>query len=251
MATVYVGSARHDENNTYNGGKAGDQTGTEVSTQKWYAHNKGWVCLRARDKAKRILIADAMAAACKNNHIGYDQSQRLSLYNALSKTGFSVANIRSLSQNVECDCSALVRVCILCAGLKDPGNFRTVSEKTALLNTGDFEWMSNTAYSISSDYLCKGDILVTSVSGHTVVVLTDGDKAGQEPQKVVTKGATLRTDATILSKAPATDSKVITTLDAGAEITVFGVSPSNKEWVAVKCGAIKGYIPKDSVENLE
>ncbi len=42
MATVKLGSARIDENGHATGGKAGDQTGKEVSTQNWYKHNKGW-----------------------------------------------------------------------------------------------------------------------------------------------------------------------------------------------------------------
>ena len=44
---VIIGSARHDEHgNCYSGGKAGDQTGQEVSTQKFYNHSKGWYVLR-------------------------------------------------------------------------------------------------------------------------------------------------------------------------------------------------------------
>ena len=47
---VIIGSARHDEHgNCYSGGKAGDQTGQEVSTQKFYNHSKGWYVLRAKD----------------------------------------------------------------------------------------------------------------------------------------------------------------------------------------------------------
>ena len=46
---VKIGSARGDENGGAHGGKAGDQTGREVSTQNWYKHSKGWVVLRAKD----------------------------------------------------------------------------------------------------------------------------------------------------------------------------------------------------------
>lgn len=42
---VIIGSARHDEHgNCYSGGKAGDQTGQEVSTQKFYNHSKDGTC---------------------------------------------------------------------------------------------------------------------------------------------------------------------------------------------------------------
>ena len=70
---VYVGSARIDENgNAYNG-KAGDQTGKEVSTQKYYVHSKGWRVFRAKDRKAALKIAEAMEAACANKYIGYDQ----------------------------------------------------------------------------------------------------------------------------------------------------------------------------------
>ena len=39
--SVKIGSARIDENGRAKGGKAGDQTGREVSTQSWYRHAKG------------------------------------------------------------------------------------------------------------------------------------------------------------------------------------------------------------------
>ena len=37
---VKVGSARIDENGRAHGGKAGDQTGKELSVQSWYRHSK-------------------------------------------------------------------------------------------------------------------------------------------------------------------------------------------------------------------
>jgi hypothetical protein len=243
MSTVYVGSARQDEHKTYNGGSAGDQTGHEVETQKWYSHGKGWVVLRANDPQKRQLIANAMAAACKNNYIGYDQSQRLSLYTELSKIGFSVSNLAALKKKVECDCSALVRVCILCAGLKDPGNFRTASQPNMLMATGEYTKYTSAAYAAACDYLCAGDILVTPTSGHTVVVLTNGDKAGQDPEKPVVKTKKLIAPATMLSMPPAADIHVVETYEKGEEVTVYGQSPTNSEWVAVKINGKKGYVP--------
>lgn len=52
MATVYVGSARSDENGKAHSGKAGDQkSGREVSTQAWYKHSKGWRVFRAKNPA--------------------------------------------------------------------------------------------------------------------------------------------------------------------------------------------------------
>lgn len=173
---VLVGSARMTENGNsgWDGkAKAGDQTGKEVSTQNWYLHSKGWVVLRAKDPEMAEKIADDMEKACKNSLIGYDQSERDTLYVAAKKVGFDCSKI---TYPVETDCSALVRVCCCYAGV-DPGNIRTASEADMLMKTGKFEKLTASKYTTKSDYLRRGDILVTKTSGHTVVVLSDGAKA--------------------------------------------------------------------------
>lgn len=76
---VYVGSARIDENGKAYGGKAGDQTGKEVSKQKYYVHSKGWRVIRAKDRSVALKISKAMKAACDNNKVGYDQWNRNTL----------------------------------------------------------------------------------------------------------------------------------------------------------------------------
>lgn len=171
---VKIGSARIDERGKITGGTAGDNTGNEVSYQNWYKHSKGWVVIRAKDATVRKRIADAMRAACTNNNIGYDQSNRSGLYNAVKNLGYNPAKCTVLT---ETDCSALVRVCSCYALQKNIKDFNTSGEKSVLLATGDFEALTDTKYTNSPDYLMEGDILVTKTKGHTVVVLTDGDKA--------------------------------------------------------------------------
>ena len=175
---VKIGSARIDENGRAKGGKAGDQTGKEVSTQNWYRHAKGWRVFRAKDPAVAEKIAQDMQWACDNKHIGYDQGQRLTLYDVAKPLGF---NCKKVKENCETDCSALVRVCCAYAGVTLP-NFRTPTEPAALLDSGAFVEMKGSKYTDSSDYLKRGDILVTKTQGHTVVVLTNGPKADVEPE---------------------------------------------------------------------
>lgn len=177
---VRVGSARSDENGKAHSGKAGDQkSGREVSTQNYYVHSKGWRVFRAKERSKALAIAYAMEAACKNNKIGYDQWQRHTLYNKAKAVGFDPAKVTSAC---ETDCSALVRVCCAYAGIKGiPESFRTYNMPNALLKTGAFVELKGTKYTRSSAYLGKGDILVTPVSGHTVVVLDDGKKYEGDP----------------------------------------------------------------------
>ena len=184
-----IGSARGDERGNATGGQAGDQTGREVSRQNWYKHSKGWRAFRAKDPAARPKIATAMLAACANANIGYDQAQRLTLYNAAKPYGYDPARV---DEPVETDCSALVRVCCAYAGLDLP-NFRTVSEPSALLASGLFDELVGPAYTDKPDYLLPGDILCTPVSGHTVaVVSTDSPKAGQTPEPIKLGDRTLK-----------------------------------------------------------
>ena len=173
---VMIGSARGDENNGAHGGKAGDQTGREVSTQNWYKHSKGWRVFRAKDPAKRLMIASDMIAACRNAHIGYDQYERDTLYKAAEKVGFDCARV---DEDVETDCSALVRVCCAYAGIMLP-NFNTETEPGVLLKSGAFDELTGAKYTDSSDWLQIGDILDTRTKGHTVVVLTNGPRAGED-----------------------------------------------------------------------
>lgn len=176
--SVIIGSARIDENGKAKGGKAGDQTGKEVSTQKWYKHAKVWRVFRAKDEVIAEKIAEDMQWACDNKNIGYDQGQRLTLYDIAKEVNF---NCSKVTKKCETDCSALVRVCCAYAGVMLP-NFRTPTEPKALLDSGYFTEMIGKKYSDSSDYLKRGDILVTSTQGHTVVVLTNGDKVKPEPK---------------------------------------------------------------------
>lgn len=166
---VKLGHATIDERGKATGGKAGDNNGKEVCRRNWYKHSKGWNVLRAKDAATAEKIAKCMEMACDNNNIGYDQYQRNTLYNAAAKVGFDVSKVNT---KVETDCSALVRVCCAFAGIK-VDDFNTSTEKNRLLNTGLFTQLNIGG---SSDYLKRGDILVTKTKGHTVVVLSNGSK---------------------------------------------------------------------------
>lgn len=171
---VMIGSARIDENGNAHGGKAGDQkNGREVSTQEWYKHSKGWRVFRCKDPAKAEIIAKTMEWACESDLIGYDQYQRNTLYNELKLYAFEKYY---LSKAVETDCSALVRVCLAFAGIDVPADFYTGGMAKQMLATGEIVEMPGSKYTDKPEYLGRGDILVTKTKGHTVVVLTNGEK---------------------------------------------------------------------------
>ncbi len=174
---VKIGSARIDENGHITGGKAGDQTGREVSTQDWYLHSKGWRVFRPilTDQAEKIALA--MERACRNDNIGYDQCGRNSLYNLVKGDGFDPAKAAS---KTETDCSALVRVCCAFAGIM-LADFNTGTEAARLLASGAFREITESKVRNGSEYLRRGDVLVTKTKGHTAVVLSYGSKVNEIP----------------------------------------------------------------------
>ena len=173
---VIIGHASIDENGNIQRGKAGDQNKKEVFTRNWYLHKQGWYVLRPKSSVVAEKIAKCMEDACANDNIGYDQLERNTLYNAIKDNGFK-CDSKSLTKKVETDCSALVRVCMSYAGIK-VGDFNTSAEKKVILATGQFVEVKENK---TSDYLKRGDILVTQSKGHTVVVLSDGAKISPTP----------------------------------------------------------------------
>jgi len=143
-----LGSASHDERGQYRGGQAGDQTGTEVAIQNWYLGNWDTV-LRPKTAALAEKIAVADECACGNNAIGYDQYQRNTLLAEAKKVGMDLSKITT---PCECDCSSLVSICCICAGLPESiffagGNMRTTYNlREACLNTGNFIALTDNKY---------------------------------------------------------------------------------------------------------
>lgn len=234
---VRIGHASIDERGRITGGAAGDQSGREVCIRSWYLHKKGWVVLRCKDPAARARIAEAMEKACANEMIGYDQNQRDSLYNHVKNRGFDPARTTT---RVETDCSALVRVCIAYAmGYDAVGNIRTVSEPAALVGTGLFEKLTTKSICSGSDYLLRGDILCTPVSGHTAVVLDDGPRAApvstatEKPRHgcangplagvyTTSIGLNLRNGAGTKANRFGSNKSVLVKLPAGTRVQCFG-----------------------------
>lgn len=160
--SVIIGSARHSENGGING-KVGDQAnGSEVSTQPFYFHKKGWYALRLKDKSKRKLLAQAMKDACANNKIGYGQNDRYGIITMLQKYG----TIKGIKTPCNTDCSETVRACLKEIGI-NVKDFTTWNEADVLEDTGKFEKRFKVT---SPNQLLTGDILVTCTKGHTVIV---------------------------------------------------------------------------------
>ena len=178
---VKIGSARISENGSINGVK-GDQTHNEVSTQDWYLHTKGWVCIRPKDANVAEKIAKNMQSICDNQHFGYGQGDRDSSLVASKPYGYDASKV---TVNCNIDCSLAVLLCCLYAGVSlkyDSNNaFYTGNIATRLKATGMFDILESAEYCTKSDNLKRGDILCTKVKGHVVVVLSNGSNVSVAP----------------------------------------------------------------------
>ena len=174
---VYLASCNHDEAGRlgWEGkSKAGDQTGSEVAIVPYNTWSPSvWKAVyRAKDPDVAWRIGQAGIQMCRNNHIGYDQSQRLTFYNEMVKTG----NIDLIVVDCETDCSAGTCADIIIAGYSDfPTGLRTAQWDAYMHNYGRFECLYDEKYTRSDKYLKTGDILLKD--GHVVICVSDGDLA--------------------------------------------------------------------------
>jgi hypothetical protein len=175
---IKIGHSSIDEHGKATGGAAGDQTGKELCTRKWYA--SGWnVLLRPKSSALAEKSAKACEAGCANSKIGYDQNQRNTLNTQAKAVGYDLSKI---AVSCECDCSAFMHVCAIAGGANLSYGSNGVTTRTmvsAFVKSGDYEKLTDSKYLTSDKYLRRGDILVKEGS-HTVMVLENGASAGQQ-----------------------------------------------------------------------
>lgn len=167
---VKIGHASIDENGKASGGKAGDSTGKEVCTRQWYS--KPWqYYLECTDNRIANIAATYMEQICNNDNVGYDQAERLTLYNQL-KVHKDVSKLTPC----ECDCSSLVACCYIMAGLNINPSCTTRNIKSTLLSTGKFISYSDSEHIINDKKAKRGGIFLKEGS-HVVMALENGASA--------------------------------------------------------------------------
>lgn len=189
-STAWISNSGHDENNRYNSGAAGDQTGLEWQLKKWYP--RPWtVVLRHPDKTVQRMLAEFGIDAALNNMIGYDQYQRNTYWNQLQNYGYKPANIKT---KCEADCTAGVT-----ANIKAVGKLLGLPEleklaldtysgnmKARLVAIG-FRALTASKYLSSPDYLLPGDILL--YEGHHAATNITRGKYASDSTVQPTEGA--------------------------------------------------------------
>ena len=175
--SVLIGHASIDERGKISSGQAGDSTGKEVCTREWY--NKEWnLLLRPNDSVIAEKSAKFVEDVCKNNNVGYDQSERNSLYKQAKHVNF----VGSKIPLCECDCSSFMHVAAIAGGANITYGINGATTKTlrtVLGNSGYYNILTDRKYLTSDKYLKRGDILVKEGS-HTVMVLENGSNISEK-----------------------------------------------------------------------
>lgn len=173
---VLIAHASSSENGTVSGTK-GDQTGREVCIREWY--NKPWnIMIRFTDLKMANKVADCMEMAAKNDFIGYSQQNRNTLLNEARKYNYNVSKV---NVPVNTDCSALVSVACMYAGIPESvltlnGNCATTRTiKQILKSTGEVDIYTTSPYLTKTDRLKRGDILLREGSHVVVVIKAEGN----------------------------------------------------------------------------
>ena len=254
---VLIGHSSIDENGKAKGGVAGDQNGKEVCVRDWY--KSSWnVLLRCNDS----LIAEKMAVACEqacaNSNIGYDQNQRNTLYTQAKKHNFDFSKIDT---PCECDCSSLMCICAIAAGIPESylfigNNMRTTSTmRNAFLNTGKFTLLTDSKYLNEETYLKRGDILIKEGS-HTVMVLGNGSGAEsatitppvieQQPINDALGTAVAKLSMNLRS-GPGVSYSTVGSIKAGSTIQVLEITSNN--WYKIAWNTASGYAYVSNASN--
>ena len=184
---LYKVEAKIDENSKIKGGKAGDQTGTEVSITPFPGGKKVYSVFRHPDPKVARTIAYYLGDAASNSYIGYNQNDRESFGIEVAKVNYEPMN---LTTPCNTDCSAFVSAGVKFAFMKAGINKQVDIMTTSTLRSGlpglGFTEVADigrgTAEQLAATQKMQiGDIAVTLSKGHTFVCMGDYYTANETP----------------------------------------------------------------------
>ena len=151
--------------------KAGDQTTKEVCVRSWYS--KPWdIALRYPDDEIRLKASSAAVKLANSNLVGYDQSERNTLYKALKSCNWDVDKYIKSGKKTETDCSAFVYAvyCCFVPSMRSDSNAPVTSTMRNKYRDWGFSVITKENANLSSGVgLTNGDIVVKEKS-HTAMV---------------------------------------------------------------------------------
>lgn len=172
--------------------KAGDQTGKEVCVRSWYS--RPWnIALRCSDANIRAKASSAAVKLANSNLVGYDQSERNTLYKALKKFNFDVDAYIKSGQKTETDCSAFIYAvyCCFIPSMRSDNNAPTTSTMRikykdwgfSILTEFHIGELESNVKLVSGEGLLTGDIVVKEGT-HTAMVTDGKTSANVSPTEI-------------------------------------------------------------------
>ena len=154
--------------------KVGDQTGRETCVRSFYS--KPWeMCLRYKDSALAKKAVEIATKLANSNLVGYDQSQRNTLYKALQKNNWDVDKYIKSGVKTEADCSAFMYAiwCCILPELRGQSNAPRTATAKAFYSKHGFNIYTDKKYLVTGDNNKPGDML-NKASGHIVMFASTG-----------------------------------------------------------------------------
>lgn len=259
--THYISNSGKDENGTYHGGAAGDQSGHEWELKGWYS--RPWtVILRWPDPEVGLKMAQLGIAAALNNKIGYDQWQRTSYWKQLEKVGYDPSRITTpceedCTAGVTANCKATGYLMNI-KGLKDlPVSVYSGSMKDIFKKAG-FKALTASKYLTGPNYLLPGDVLLYE-GHHAAMNITYGKNVRpakapvltpisetklEEPKPVTGKQYVIATGDVNVRSAPGTSNRIIGVLYKGKKAVYQGEKRevSGRDWYLVEFNGENGWV---------
>lgn len=245
---MYIAQASISEHNDtgWNGkSRAGDQTGREVYVRSWYPYN--WDCiLRYPDVKIARRASDIAIKLANSNLVGYDQSERNTLYKALKKHGWNVDKYIKSGVRTECDCASFVYACYCCLipALRSDDNAPTCGKLRTLFKKVGFKCYTAKKYITTDNNLEAGDVIVNE-SAHAIIAVNMGGDV-EQGSVVASHGADYfdraiagkykTTDALNLRNGAGTNYKVLTVIPNKTTVNNYGYYSyaGNIKWYYVK-----------------
>ena len=173
--SLRCGWAGSDENGNASGGQLGDQTGKEVRVGKYYSFGQS-IIYRFKDVNLAVQYANKIEQVCLNNKVGYDQSNRTTLYKEAKKKDYDMT---AITTPCACDCSSLVACCLIAVGVDVPYTMTTSTLGSHLAKLDVFEQITD-SNALKGEGLQAGDIV--NASGRHVITVLNQD--GIVPEEI-------------------------------------------------------------------
>lgn len=144
-----------------------------ITIQDW--NDQTWLSVcRCKDVDKAEKIAATAEDAFANKNIQFSEAQTVSLFKAALDKQF---NLKEINKEVETDKASFLTVCLNAAEVSVFIDMTLSSAKDLLINTGEFFCFTGDDYTLTSDFLRRGDILLGSKCG--AIVLSNGNRSNE------------------------------------------------------------------------